>query len=88
MEQTTKKTTHKADCQMAFGRKDATCPRCQELLAGAKPRASWTPQWKRDGLRNADALRAERVRNLYCFCPDTSLAAFRCDKCGKRPYTD
>ena len=22
---------------MVFGRKDPTCPRCQELLAGAKP---------------------------------------------------
>lgn len=35
-----KKTAHKSDCQMAFGRKDASCPRCQELLAGAAPRAA------------------------------------------------
>ena len=34
-------TKHKADCRMAFGRKDATCPRCQELIAGAAPRAGW-----------------------------------------------
>lgn len=34
-------TKHKVDCQMSFGRKDATCPRCQELLAGAKPRDGW-----------------------------------------------
>jgi hypothetical protein len=34
-------TKHKADCQMAFGRKDATCPRCQELLAGSPARSSW-----------------------------------------------
>lgn len=36
------KTHHKPDCQMAFGRKDPTCPRCQELLAGAPARqAPW-----------------------------------------------
>lgn len=29
---------HKADCKMAFGRKDPTCQRCQELLAGAPAR--------------------------------------------------
>lgn len=32
---------HKADCKMAFGRKDTSCPRCRELLNGAKPRTSW-----------------------------------------------
>lgn len=32
---------HKEDCKMVFGRKDATCPRCQELLAGAAPRDGW-----------------------------------------------
>lgn len=38
----TKATPHKHDCQMAFGRKDPSCPRCQELLAGASPRqAPW-----------------------------------------------
>ena len=26
---------------MAFGRKDKTCPRCQELLNGAQPRLGW-----------------------------------------------
>jgi hypothetical protein len=31
-------TKHKADCSMVFGRKDPTCPRCQELLAGSAPR--------------------------------------------------
>ena len=34
-------TTHKADCKMSFGRKDPTCPRCQELLRGAAPRKGW-----------------------------------------------
>ena len=26
---------------MAFGRKDKSCPRCQELLGGAAPRKGW-----------------------------------------------
>lgn len=26
--------------------------------------------------------------NAYCFCSGTSLAADKCDKCGKPPYTD
>ena len=26
---------------MVFGRKDSTCPRCQELLAGAEPRQGY-----------------------------------------------
>jgi hypothetical protein len=32
---------HAPDCRMAFGRKDPNCPRCQELLQGAQPRAGW-----------------------------------------------
>ena len=32
---------HKTDCKMSFGRKDKTCPRCQELLKGALPIRSW-----------------------------------------------
>lgn len=34
----TKATKHAENCKMAFGRKDPTCPRCQELLNGAAPR--------------------------------------------------
>ena len=34
-------TKHSLDCRMTFGRKDPNCPRCQELLAGAAPRAGW-----------------------------------------------
>jgi hypothetical protein len=37
-------TKHKDDCKMTFGRKDATCPRCAELLAGAAPRSWSRPQ--------------------------------------------
>lgn len=32
---------HKDDCKMSFGRKDQTCPRCQELLNGAEPKRGW-----------------------------------------------
>ena len=34
-------TKHSTDCKMAFGRKDADCPRCQELIKGDAPRAGW-----------------------------------------------
>jgi hypothetical protein len=34
-------TKHKADCEMSFGRKDPTCERCRELLAGAGSRDGW-----------------------------------------------
>lgn len=34
-------TKHKDGCKMSFGRKDETCPRCQELLNGAEPRSGW-----------------------------------------------
>lgn len=34
---TAKATRHSNDCAMVFGRKDPSCPRCQELLAGAAP---------------------------------------------------
>ena len=41
-------TRHAADCKMVFGRKDANCPRCQELMAGSKPRAGWIGFKERD----------------------------------------
>jgi hypothetical protein len=34
-------TKHSHNCKMAFGKKDPSCPRCQELLAGSAPRAGW-----------------------------------------------
>lgn len=48
------RTAHKPDCQMSFGRKDPTCPRCQELLAGAQPiKWAWAEQAKKDRARAA-----------------------------------
>ena len=32
---------HADDCKMSFGRKDANCPRCKEMMDGAKPRDGW-----------------------------------------------
>jgi hypothetical protein len=69
------KTAHKADCKMAFGRKDATCPRFTELLAGAPARKGWN-----DAVRRAAASRLEAIRthdfaacersNVMCVCFD------------------
>jgi hypothetical protein len=41
---------------MAFGRKDATCPRCVELLNGAKP-IVW--------VKSNDYNRTQDIRNHY-----------------------
>ncbi len=32
---------HKDDCNMAFGRKDPSCPRCMELINGSPARSGW-----------------------------------------------
>lgn len=34
-------TRHAVGCTASFGRKDATCPRCCELLAGSPSRGGW-----------------------------------------------
>lgn len=38
---------HNETCKMAFGRpsKHNTCPRCEELKAGAKPRNGWNTSY-------------------------------------------
>lgn len=50
-------TKHSADCKMVFGRKDTNCPRCQELIAGDKPR-TWS--------QSNDARRVAEIRNHNC----------------------
>ena len=35
------KILHKEDCKRIFKRYDESCPRCKELLNGAKPRKGW-----------------------------------------------
>jgi hypothetical protein len=52
-EDTQMTTKHSTDCKMVFGRKDASCPRCQELIAGAAP-IKWAPSFAQ---RDAQACR-------------------------------
>jgi len=40
---TTTKTRHSESCCKAFAKLDPTCPRCQELAAGAPARRGWGP---------------------------------------------
>ena len=49
----TQGTRHKDGCRMAFGKKDPTCPRCQELMAGAESRG-----WNTGKAREKDFLAA------------------------------
>lgn len=52
-------TKHSADCKMVFGRKDASCPRCQELMAGAEP-VKWANSFKQN-----DAARCAEIRSHF-----------------------
>lgn len=40
-------TKHKSDCSRAFKNYDLSCPRCQELASGSKPRAGWSDHKRR-----------------------------------------
>lgn len=49
---------HSAECKRVFGRYDANCPRCKELMAGARPREGWQREYyarqaQRDAQREA-----------------------------------
>lgn len=35
------KVKHSPECRRVFGRYDADCARCQELITGAAPRKGW-----------------------------------------------
>ena len=59
-------TKHSPDCKMVFGRKDPDCPRCQELLAGAAPRAGWQGDYFARKARNE---RMEREAIKQHFAP-------------------
>lgn len=72
-------TKHKADCKMTFGRKDATCPRCIELINGAPARAGWQQAYfarkARDEAQRSAAIAAHdfkacAARNIVCTCFD------------------
>jgi len=38
-------TKHSNQCQRVFKNYDSNCPRCQELIAGSKPRGGWQKQY-------------------------------------------
>lgn len=54
-------TRHAYSCAKAFNRLDKTCPRCQELAAGAAPRAGW-----RSHRAEAEAQRATANARHVC----------------------
>ncbi len=58
-------TAHSADCKAAFGRKDMTCPRCQELAAGA-PARSWGSERRANELRVLAEIRAHDCQKSGC----------------------
>lgn len=62
---------HKADCQMSFGRKDPSCPRCVELLAGAPPR-----RWRGTDRKADDVRRTREIRDHF------ASEKHRSGKCG------
>ena len=57
-------TKHKGDCQMVFGRKDPTCPRCKELLAGSPPRAGWQKRYFATKKKDEES-RAREIEEHY-----------------------
>ena len=63
-------TKHKADCEMVFGRKDATCPRCVELLNGSPTRDGWQKKYfetkKREDETRIAAIRAHDCKRSGC----------------------
>lgn len=58
-------TPHKLDCNMAFGRKDETCDRCQELLMGAPARAGWQKSYYENKKRN-EQMQLHAIRTHDC----------------------
>lgn len=42
---------HSHECKMAFGKKDAQCPRCAEMLAGAPARDGWQRNYYEKAMR-------------------------------------
>jgi hypothetical protein len=63
-------TKHNSNCRMVFGRKDPTCPRCQELLRGAPPRQGWQGAYykrkKREEEQRSRAIREHDCKKSKC----------------------
>lgn len=56
---------HSAECKMAFGKKDAQCPRCQELLGGAEVRKGWQSDYYAKKKREEE-WRLRDIKNHNC----------------------
>jgi hypothetical protein len=56
---------HSNDCKMAFGKKDAECPRCAEMLAGAPARSGWQKDFY-DIKKRADAMEKAAIKAHVC----------------------
>lgn len=69
---------HSSTCNMAFGRKDPSCPRCQELLAGAAPKASWHKRYYAMQRANAAIDKASIASIAAHFAPGGPHATGKC----------
>lgn len=58
------KTTH--NHQVIFGRREAGCPRCAELSAGAPTRRGWGDAKRRFEAQSLAAIRAHDCRAAGC----------------------
>lgn len=59
------KTQHNAGCQRVFKNYDPNCPRCQELMAGAKPRQGWQGNYYRRK-KQQDEQRTKAIYSHNC----------------------
>ena len=59
-------TKHSPDCSRVFNRLDATCPRCQELAAGASPRKGWNSRSSLESAARLNAIRAHDCKASNC----------------------
>lgn len=60
----TLKIVHKEGCQRAFKNYDLSCPRCQELANGSKPREGWNDNKKAFEARRIEAIRTHFVNGI------------------------
>lgn len=80
-------TKHSPTCCMAFGRKDPSCPRCQELMGGASARSRFgDPNYKSVAERDREEIAYRQSH--YCHCGCTDLPYGNCRLCGKPMWND
>ena len=59
-------TRHSAECKMAFGKFDPSCPRCVELINGADRREGYGSQRKRDEANSLRWIRQHDCQKSGC----------------------